>query len=557
MTAHLGGGIVLFVVRISTAPALLALGAAAISVSAQNSPQPPTISLSTRLVQVGVIVRDKSGPVADLTKDDFVILDRGKPQKISVFSLESSESTPQPAQPLSQNTFSDLPEYGASIPRSITVVLLDNLNTLYGSAPTIFENTPRWMEDHALTNAKAHLLVYLRNLGPQDRVALYGLSDTLHVLCDFTSDRSRLLAIVQNYDAQSRTSREVVDPDAIHLPDQPPGAVVPPIDEDRMNLAAVTNSSRAMTTLAALKAIAGHVTNIPGRKNLVWLSANLPFSAEAMAAILSPAQIAAYPVDGRGLLPRNTLTQENDTPLVEYGLPSQMQDTNGSADSGEPPGINTMQRLAELTGGRAFVNSNDLTGAIRDAVTDAAVLYSLGFYIDAKSADGKFHELKVQVKRENLTIRYPKGYFATKDALSTKDQNWKTVVTAVQSPIESSVIPLHAKVDRANQPLPNSLKLLCSIDIHNLHLVQTGNLRKGGVSVYVIQQDGVGKVLSQWGKTYDLQLSEKQYLALLKSGMPFSQDVQPKAGVTTLRVLVEVPSTGEIGSLIIPLSQIK
>ena len=158
------------------------------------------------------------------------------------------------------------------------------------------------MEDHALANAKAHLLEYLKNLGPQDRVALYGLSDTLHVLCDFTGDRSRLLAIVQSYDARSRTSREVVEPGGTHLPDQPSGGVPPPIDADRMRLAENANASRAAITLAALKAIADHVANIPGRKNLVWLTANLPFSADVMAAILSPAQIAAYPVDGRGLV---------------------------------------------------------------------------------------------------------------------------------------------------------------------------------------------------------------------------------------------------------------
>ena len=213
-----------------------------------------------------------------------------------------------------------------------------------------------------------------------------------------------------------------------------------------------------------------------------------------------------------------------------------------------------MQKLADETGGEAFINTNDITSAIRKAVEDSAVTYTLGFYIDPHSADGKFHELKVQVRREGLSIRYPKAYLAAEDAPPTKDQNWKTVLTAVQSPIESSVIPLQAKVDRVNQPLPNSLRLSCSIDIHNLRLVQTGDLRKGAVSVYVIQQDGVGKMLSQWTKTYDLQLSEKQYATLLKSGMPFSQDVQPKAGVTTLRVLVEDPATAEIGSLIIPLS---
>jgi VWFA-related protein len=558
MTRHIARGIVLVVARTSTVFAFLALGLAAMGASAQDAPQAPAISVSTRLVQIGVIARDKNGPVADLTKDDFVVLDRGKPQKISVFSVESSGSSAQASQPLPQNTFSDLPQYGAAAPRSVTIVLLDNLNTLYGSAPTIFENTPYWMEDHALANTKAHLLEYLKNLDPRDRVALYGLSDTLHVLCDFTSDRSRLLSIVENYDPRARTSREIAEPGTTRLPQQVAGLITPPIDPGNMEMAGNANAVRATITLVALQAIADHVANIPGRKNLVWLTANLPFSGEAMAAILSPAQIAAYPVDGRGLLPRSAMFGSGGVDAAQPGLPSEISEAvRDSENSSVPPtGIDTMQELARLTGGRAFVNSNDLTGAIRDAVGDAEVLYSLGFYMDAHSADGKFHELKVQVRRAGLTIRYPKGYLAAEDAASTKDQNWKTVATALQSPIESSVILLQAKVDRVDQPLPNSLKVFCSIDIHNLRFAQSGDLHKGAVSVYVIQQDEAGKVLSQWNKTYDLRLSEKQYTALLKTGMPFSQDVQPKARVTTLRILVEDPATAEVGSLIIPLSRI-
>src|ERR1700720_590187 len=237
MTTYVLRSTVPLVARVSTALALLALSLAAISASAQDSPQPPAISVSTRLVQVGVIARDKNGPVADLTKDDFVVLDRGKPQKISVFSVESSQSAPRTAQPLPQNTFSDLPQYGGAAPRSVTIVLLDNLNTLYGSAPTIFEDTPFWTEDHALANAKAHLSEYLRNLDPQDRVALYGLSDTLHVLCDFTSDRSRLLSIVENFDPRSRTSREIAQPGATRLPQQVGGLISPPIDPGNMEMA--------------------------------------------------------------------------------------------------------------------------------------------------------------------------------------------------------------------------------------------------------------------------------------------------------------------------------
>jgi VWFA-related protein len=542
--------------RISTVIALLALGAAVIDVSARNVPQGPAISVSTRLVQVGVIVRDKNGPVVDLTKNDFVVLDQGKPQKISVFSVESSASAVQSAQTLPQNMFSDLPQYGDSKPRSVTIVLLDNLNTLTGSAPLPNETTPFWLEDHALANAKQHLLEFLIQLDPRDRLAIYGLTESLHVLCDFTCDRAQLLAIVRSYNPASKSQREMAEPGAYHFPDQPSPLFNDAASAGEQQLASLNNQARAEATVAALTAIAAHVANIPGRKNLLWLTANLPFSGSAIARILARANIAAYPVDARGLLPLTPANTRDDLGVGEEQARSILGISGRVEQSDQPTGIDAMQKMADDTGGRAFVNTNDLTGAIRKAIEDSAVTYTLGFYIGTDSLDEKFHELKVLVKRDGLTIRYPRGYFAAEDAPPTKDQNWKTLLTAVQSPIESSVIPLQAKVDRVNQPLPNSLRLLCSIDIHHLRLAQTGDLRKGAVSVYVIQQDSVGKVLSQWTKTYDFQLSEKQYAALLKSGMPFNQDVQPKAGVTTLRVLVEDPATAEIGSLIIPMSRV-
>jgi hypothetical protein len=122
---------------------------------ASQNPQPPQIKVSTRLVEFGVIARNNDGPVEDMTKDDFVVLDRGKPQKISVFTVESVKSPAtiqQLAKMLPPNTFSDLPQYGAGRPRSVTIVLLDNLNTLYGSAPGAAvspERTPSRWREHA------------------------------------------------------------------------------------------------------------------------------------------------------------------------------------------------------------------------------------------------------------------------------------------------------------------------------------------------------------------------------------------------------------------------
>ncbi|MGC1106562.1 MAG: VWA domain-containing protein [Candidatus Acidiferrales bacterium] len=523
----------------------------------EDPPQTPQIHVATRLVEVGVIVRDKSGPVANLTKSDFAILDRGKPRQISVFSVDAAASAQRPEQPLPRNTFSDLPQYGDTTPRSVTIVLLDNLNTLYGSSPeNEYEATPFWVEDMALQNAKKHLIEFIKNLDPRDRVAIYGLRDSLHIMCDFTSDRDQLLAILKNYDTTPMTNRAVVEPGRI----RPPLPEAGPFENgSRATLAAGANEDRGALTMAALQSIASHVANIPGRKNLVWLTANLPFSGAAMAHVLSPANIAVYPVDSRGLLSRgfsqhpDMIGGNADSDAIFDALSHR---AIAPAQSSQPIGIAAMKKLADETGGQAFVNTNDITGAIRKAVEDSAVTYTLGFYINRDDLDGKFHELTVKLNAKGLILRYPKGYFAFPDTVATKNEDQARLMTAVQSPIESSVIPLQATLARVNQPEPNSLSLSCSIDIRNLQLVQSGSVRKGAVIVYVIEQDQTGKVVQQWDRGYNFQFTDAQYAALLKSGMAFHQYVHPHAGVTTIRVLVEDPSTSDLGSLIIPLSQI-
>ena len=147
-------------------------------------------------------------------------------------------------------------------------------------------------------------------------------------------------------------------------------------------LAALNNQARTQATMAALIAIAAHVADIPGRKNLLWLTANLPFSGQEIARILSRETSPDIP-SARGLLSRESLTSWNDVmdaddyALGKLGAPA--------AQSSQPIGIDTMQEMADETGGRVFVNTNDLTGAIRKVVEDPAVTYTLGFYLEPKA----------------------------------------------------------------------------------------------------------------------------------------------------------------------------
>src|SRR5258707_2720986 len=79
----------------------------AVSLIAQDQNQ-PTIRVTTRLVQVNVVVHDKKGePIADLKKEDFTIIDKGKEQKVAVFAVDSID-TPRKVWPkLPPNIFSN------------------------------------------------------------------------------------------------------------------------------------------------------------------------------------------------------------------------------------------------------------------------------------------------------------------------------------------------------------------------------------------------------------------------------------------------------------------
>jgi hypothetical protein len=98
------------------------------------------------------------------------------------------------------------------------MLLLDNLNSLSGSSPMPYEDTPYWLEDHALRNAKQHLIEFLKQLDSKDRIAIHSLSDSVHVLCDFSCDRDRLLAVVSRDAATSKIQREAVEPGEFHTP---------------------------------------------------------------------------------------------------------------------------------------------------------------------------------------------------------------------------------------------------------------------------------------------------------------------------------------------------
>jgi hypothetical protein len=100
--------------------------------------------------------------------------------------------------------------------------------------------------------------------------------------------------------------------------------------------------------------------------------------------------------------------------------------------------------------------------------------------------------------------------------------------------------------------------LPCALLATPLYITDVGRVLCS-VSNFAVAPAPIRSALPDQGQrsTINLDFSDKRYADYVKSGVPFHQYVQPKADATTLRILVEDPSTAEVGSLMIPLFEIK
>jgi VWFA-related protein len=230
----------------------------------QTAPGGALIQTGTHIVLVSVVAKDKHGkPVADLTRDDFVLRDNGEEQKFTFFTLEQAGDTAAAVGDVpARLTFTNRP--GPGMP-SVTVFLFDELNTR--------------LTDQEL--AKKDFLHYLRGLPADSRTAVFLLGDSLSLLHDFSQDMASLVAALEKH-----TNRMNPEVDAATAPPASADSIAGIQSTDAQWDSFIRSSSqpyvdytetvRATRTAAALEAIAGHLQGIPGRKTLIWISGGFP-----------------------------------------------------------------------------------------------------------------------------------------------------------------------------------------------------------------------------------------------------------------------------------------
>jgi VWFA-related protein len=378
---------------------------------AQQPDQLPVFRTSSNLVIVTVFVRDKNGkPLTGLKKEDFVISENGKAQTISVFDFQSLASAP-----------SGTVTAEAAAPAAAPAV----------ERPAVSEDRARFRDRRLMilffdwSSLQTAQQVYAKEaarkfinekLQPADMVEIVSFGTKLKVEQEFTSDKDALLEVIKKF--QTGTMSENAT-DANTTEDTTEDSAFAS-DETEFNL---FNTDRKM---AALEDLARSLSSLPEKKAVVYFSGGVSRTGDDNQAQLRSAVNAAvksnvsfYPVDVTGLQatpPGGAASAggaSSGTNLYSGATQRTQRDQQIS-------GQDTLVMLAEDTGGKAFMDDNDLVLGIQKAQEDIQSYYILGYYSSDERKDGQFRrvDLKLaQATQQKLQAKldYRRGYFSDKD----------------------------------------------------------------------------------------------------------------------------------------------
>jgi VWFA-related protein len=410
------------------------------------------------LVQVPVIVEDEQGNhVHGLAKEDFEVFEDSKPQKVSVF--EEFIAAPNRVMPANTpaNTFTN--RFGApDRPHSVIVFVLDSVNTPF--------------LDQAY--GRRELIRYLaNNLDPDQTFALISLGrNRVRMLHGITQDPAALVQVLKKLGGEIPAMQGVdTDTQALaatsalgNASSAPTGSLLNPaggsyfdLEDWVMNgeaeIAKLQQDQAIESTMRGFLDVAWAVSGIPGRKAVIWATGGFPFYIDSPGAVpggylstlyeramqmMNDAEISVYPVDVRGLL--NSSPAADATARLRSGLAASQQLVARNWLFGST--IDTLRDFADMTGGRAFYNTNDIANSFHRAAADSASYYLLSYYLDTNNRSPGWRTLKVRVHRKDTDVRARNGFFVTNATVNWELSRKIDLGFAMYSPFDSTGIPM-------------------------------------------------------------------------------------------------------------------
>jgi len=567
----------------------------AVALAQAVAPADSTIRVVTRLVYVDVVVHDSSGRlVKGLTQDDFKILEDGKAQEIDYFvahSYEVAGAHPAAPAPHVKGEFANVPVSGPA--GSVNMILFDMVNT----APADQQY------------ARKQMLEFLKALPRGQQIALFVLSDQLHMFQSFTGSSDLLVAaakmidpknmrLIQS-DAEQQRDIDTLSRTEDAMGGRDPGMMIQHLANQLTEENIQTAEIRQRITIEAFADIAHAAAGYPGRKNLFWMSGSFPFSIATegqynltaptqfgtlnlpntpisdtkavtdTAKLVANSQIAVYPISALGLETGGVGVELSGSGTADLGGSSPeaagpngsdnvkhtLGQTLGQQFSNRSALHTTMNDIAYQTGGEAVFGSNDLAGALRRTIEDGSNYYTLAYRPQNHDWDSKFRKIKVELGKSGYSLSYRRGYFAFPEEITTEDTAHELNTALQPEAPESTLLLLKGKVELPDAQNPD-VHVITTVDPAEMEFSTdaAGHRHARLLVLLVALNDSADQPDSppQTSGSIKVDLDPEEYAAVLKAGISFQQKLTLKPGRYRLRLGVSDMNNHRLGTLDMP-----
>jgi VWFA-related protein len=499
------------------------------------------IRVTSDLVLTNVIVRDKQGNlVRGLSQEDFSILEDGKPQRITSFDFENVDAlvTAGTASPMVSGTAAPLKIIGSNQPVNKQELKNHRLIVLF------FDFSG--MEEDDIDRAASAALKYVdKQMAPADLVAIVSLASSMRVDQDFTNDKTRLAAILRSYTSGEGQGFQAGDTGSAEGTPDTGGSFV--ADDSEYNQ---FNTDRK---LQAIQSITKSLSKIDQKKSIIYFSNGVSRSGienqvELRAAVNTAVQanVALYTLDVRGLQafpPGGEAQSASLRGRSAYSGQSVLDQFNSNADSQE-----TLTTLAGDTGGRAFLDSNDLSGIFTAVQRDTSAYYVLGYRSNNPEMNGKFRRVKVTLKRSDLKLEYRPGYYGPKDYShfnkEDREQQMLDEITSELPEVDVAVYMAAAyfRMDDAHYYIPVSLIIPGS----QIPFVTEKDKDRATIDIIGVVQDEFKHTIGNARETVKLAVDESRQVR--RKNVQYNTAFILPPGKFHIRFVVRENQTGKLGS---------